>query len=162
MADLTKAEGELQKLLRQEEEYWKQWSKLFWLSSGDYSTRAFHLYANGRKRKKEIKCLKDSQGNWRDKGQGLQDVVVDYFANLFSNEAGPMEEVLECVESERGTNFANLFSKVSVVQNDELVRPFDSTEVKEAVFGMHLDKSPGEDGLNPGFFQKCWDVVGDG
>lgn len=26
---------------------------------------------------------------------------------------------------------------------------------------MHLDKSPGIDGLNPGFFQTYWDIVGD-
>lgn len=25
---------------------------------------------------------------------------------------------------------------------------------------MHLDKSPGPDGMNPGFYQRFWDITG--
>lgn len=28
------------------------------------------------------------------------------------------------------------------------------------MFSMHPDKSPGHDGLNPGFFQAYWKIVG--
>ncbi|CAH9125745.1 unnamed protein product [Cuscuta epithymum] len=35
-----------------------------------------------------------------------------------------------------------------------------SEEVKEAVFAMYPDKSPGPDGMSPGFFQHFWDVIG--
>uniref|UniRef100_A0A803PLI3 Reverse transcriptase domain-containing protein n=1 Tax=Cannabis sativa TaxID=3483 RepID=A0A803PLI3_CANSA len=33
-------------------------------------------------------------------------------------------------------------------------------EVRKALFQMHPDKSPGPDGMTPGFFQKYWHVVG--
>lgn len=33
-------------------------------------------------------------------------------------------------------------------------------EVKNALFSMHPEKSPGIDGLNPGFFQAFWNVFG--
>lgn len=41
-----------------------------------------------------------------------------------------------------------------------LMQPFEEKEVKEALFSMHPDKSPGLDGINPGFFQKHWDITG--
>lgn len=33
--------------------------------------------------------------------------------------------------------------------------------VREAIFSMHPDKSPGPDGMNPTLFQKFWSIVGD-
>ncbi|XP_031101746.1 uncharacterized protein LOC116005640 [Ipomoea triloba] len=41
-----------------------------------------------------------------------------------------------------------------------LLRPFENTEVKEALFSMFPDKAPGPDGMNPEFYQHYWDVVG--
>ncbi|XP_060969704.1 uncharacterized protein LOC133036942 [Cannabis sativa] len=32
-------------------------------------------------------------------------------------------------------------------------------EIKRSLFHMHLDKSPGPDGMTPGFFQKYWNIV---
>lgn len=37
----------------------------------------------------------------------------------------------------------------------------EKQEVKQALFSMHPDKSPGPDGISPGFFQKFWNIVGD-
>lgn len=34
-------------------------------------------------------------------------------------------------------------------------------EIKEAVFSMKGDKSPGPDGVPPSFFQKEWDLIKD-
>ncbi|XP_060959335.1 uncharacterized protein LOC133030565 [Cannabis sativa] len=45
-------------------------------------------------------------------------------------------------------------------QNNMLLRPVCSEEVKEVVFKMYQDKSPVLDGMNPTFYQKYWDIVG--
>uniref|UniRef100_A0A803PSK2 RNase H type-1 domain-containing protein n=1 Tax=Cannabis sativa TaxID=3483 RepID=A0A803PSK2_CANSA len=42
-----------------------------------------------------------------------------------------------------------------------LTRPIEDQEVKDAVFQMHPNKSPGPDGMNPKFFKKYWGIVGD-
>lgn len=42
---------------------------------------------------------------------------------------------------------------VTEEQNDNLMRPLTGEEVKRVVFSMFPEKSPGVDGLNPGFFQ---------
>lgn len=51
-------------------------------------------------------------------------------------------------------------TQVTRDQNQKLGLPVTSEEVKRAVFDMHPDKSPGYDGLNPGFFQAYWQIVG--
>ncbi|XP_019183749.1 PREDICTED: uncharacterized protein LOC109178667 [Ipomoea nil] len=45
-------------------------------------------------------------------------------------------------------------------QNDDLLRPFEPDEVRSALFSMGKDKSPGPDGMNPGFYLAFWDVIG--
>ena len=50
--------------------------------------------------------------------------------------------------------------KVTDDYNQMLMHKFEEKEIKEAVFSMHSDKSPGLDGMNPGFYQVYWDIVG--
>ncbi|XP_031096825.1 uncharacterized protein LOC116001061 [Ipomoea triloba] len=47
---------------------------------------------------------------------------------------------------------------VSQCHNDALLKPFEVEEVRSALFSMFLDKAPGHDGMNPGFYQHFWDV----
>ena len=42
-----------------------------------------------------------------------------------------------------------------------LLAPFSAIEIKDALFYMHPDKSPGPDGMNPAFYQKFWHIVGE-
>ena len=48
-----------------------------------------------------------------------------------------------------------------MAENRFLLADFDAQEIKDVIFSMHHDKSPGPDGMNPGFFQSYWDVVGE-
>ena len=45
-------------------------------------------------------------------------------------------------------------------QNQMLTKKFKVKEIKEAMFSMNPDKSPGPDGMNPGFYQAYWDIIG--
>ncbi|XP_019178300.1 PREDICTED: uncharacterized protein LOC109173514 [Ipomoea nil] len=56
--------------------------------------------------------------------------------------------------------FGVLAPRVTLEQNVMLNRPFENNEVKEALFAMYPDKAPGPDGLNPGFYQQFWEIVG--
>ncbi|XP_019158004.1 PREDICTED: uncharacterized protein LOC109154732 [Ipomoea nil] len=64
--------------------------------------------------------------------------------------------VSECVDP----LFDDFAPRVSLEQNNELLRPFVPEEVKTALFSMFPDKAPGPNGMNPGFYQHFWDVVG--
>lgn len=41
-----------------------------------------------------------------------------------------------------------------------MLKLVEDIEVKEAMFHMHPDKSPGPDGMTPAFYQKFWRIVG--
>lgn len=64
-------------------------------------------------------------------------------------------------ESSNGSlNERDNVHRVAESDNIELIREVTDEEVKNATFSMHLDQSPGLDGLNPAFFQSFWNVVG--
>ena len=65
-----------------------------------------------------------------------------FYKNLYSSEGvADMEAVLETVPA-----------KVTPEMNDLLLAPFESKEVKEALFQMFPTKAPGPDGFPAHFF----------
>lgn len=76
-------------------------------------------------------------------------MTVSYFNRLFKASDTGWDEVVNCITG-----------RISVVQNVELLKDVEDQEVKKAIFHMHPDKSPGPDGMSPGFYQKYWDIVG--
>ncbi|XP_019164478.1 PREDICTED: uncharacterized protein LOC109160650 [Ipomoea nil] len=123
-------DGTLSSVLAQEEAFWKQRAKQHWLQGADLNTKFFHKYASHRRKKNDIVKLKD-EGGARHEGGSL----------------GPF-------------NLDTLHARVTPQQNDDLLRPFQPEEVRAALFAMGKDKSPGPDGMNPGFYQSFWNVVG--
>lgn len=147
--EFCEADKELGSLLDQEDSYWRQRAKQHWLQSGDANTRYFHQYASHRRKKNHILKLKDGTGIWRE-GLELSGVVCQYYEELFQSKG-----------VEESDFFSSISPRVSNSQNHELLRPFSAEEIKAALFAMQPDKSPGPDGMNPGFFQKSWDLVGE-
>jgi hypothetical protein len=49
-------------LLAQEEAFWKQQSKVYWLKEGDTNSRFFHATASSKKRHNNIMVLKTDEG----------------------------------------------------------------------------------------------------
>lgn len=50
-------------------------------------------------------------------------------------------------------------NRITRAQNDVILAEVDEKEVKEALFDMHPNKSPGLDGMSPGLYQKCWNIM---
>lgn len=93
--------------------------------------------------------IRDNDVVWQSEENSIQGVMLDYFRNIFLSNG---------VED---TGFENHLSvKVSDDNNDLLMAPISSYEVRTSVFSMHPNKLPGPDGLNPTFFQQFWSVVG--
>lgn len=92
--------------------------------------------------------MKDENGKWCEDQEELQELVTRYFTKLFQSTG------VEGRLSER-----EKVNRVTDEENAALMQPVTLEEVKDAVFSMHHDKSPGPDGLNPAFFQSFWSII---
>ncbi|KAM5560293.1 hypothetical protein ABKV19_021457 [Rosa sericea] len=144
-------ETRLNELLRREESFWRQRAKIFWLSDGDLNTKFFHQRASNRRKKNTLSGLFNAEGVWCTKDQDLEEIVLDYFQELFSSShpAG-FQNVLDAIPQ-----------FISHADNVALTQDFDAEEIYRAIKGMHPSKAPGPDGFAPCFYQAFWDLVGD-
>lgn len=141
---------QLLRLLAQEEDYWRQRAKLFWLTEGDSNTRFFHAAASARRRSNKISKLKDETVELFDSPWDLCRIHGDYFREAFSPSSGTYKPVSEV-----------LSRKVTGEDNDILLAPFSKTEFYQALKQMHSDKAPEPDGFGPAFYQSFWDLTGE-
>ena len=147
--EYNKVRWEYLSLLEKQEVYWKQRAKQFWLQEGDQNTRFFQRHASVRKKKNCLQRIKDDSGEWRETPEEIQGIITEYFTQLFKSSG--IDERLSTRES---------VSQITEAENELLMSVVTYEEVKNAVFAMHPDKSPGPDGLNPGFFQSFWNLLG--
>ena len=99
--------------------------------------------------KNTIVKLCNAQGVWcADLGE-IDTLIGTYFTDLFSSSGSNSEAVISSV-----------MASITPEQNQIMLASFTDVDVKEALFGMHPDKSPGPDGMNPAFYKKFWHIVG--
>jgi len=142
--------NELNSAYLAEEEYWKQRSRLLWLSLGDRNTGFFHAATKNRRRANAFSVIEDDDGTTVYQEDQIAKVIVSYFQSLFTTLAGQSEETV---------NFA-LSPMVTADENDILIRSPSLTEIKDAVFSIHADKAPGPDGFSASFFHSNWESIG--
>lgn len=139
----------LEELLLHEELYWKQRAKTFWLTKGDTNSKFFHVAATKRKKINHIAHLVNNENVVVDNHEGMCNVVLDYFRNIFAGDISIDDQIVD--EDAR---------IISDAQNAKLMAEINFTEFTLAVKQMHPDKSAGPDGFSPAFFQHFWDLLG--
>lgn len=139
----------LNDILLQEETYWKQRAKLFWLREGDENTRFFHSSASARKKANHIHHLLDETGAKIEDNEGMGNIVKDYFKNIFTR-----------ADTGRVLDRGNSPRVITEDQNKHLMEEMTFEEFTVAINQMHPDKSSGPDGLNPAFYQNFWKTMG--
>jgi hypothetical protein len=78
-------------------------------------------------------------------------MATKFYSELYKSEGVQgMDEVLSLVPV-----------KLSELMNNMLDAPFDSVDVKMALFEMCPTKAPGPDGFPAHFFQRNWDLCGE-
>lgn len=136
-------------LLSQEELYWRQRAKSFWLRDGDCNTKYFHASASTKRRRNKIQKLR-GEGNVLITDQiGMCDIARSYFQNLFAATDGVYDPVVSIIEP-----------RITQEDNRTLEAPFTIEEFKVALFQMHPDKALGPNGFNPAVYQHIWNLCG--
>lgn len=114
--EMMKAERDLEKLLEEDEIYWKQRAREDWLHWGDRNTKWFHLRASQRRKTNRIEGLFNEQGDWISEHADLDNLALMYFNNLFSSDNPDQEDIQ--------TILTSMSPKISYQQNIELTCEF--------------------------------------
>ncbi|CAN1817880.1 LINE-1 retrotransposable element ORF2 protein [Linum perenne] len=149
-AEIEKAlKEELDYQWRQEEIYWKQRAGVRWLKEGDRNTKFFHASTIQRRQKNRILKLRIDDTNWIDNENQIVTHIREFYENLFSAR-DPVDN---------GEINTGIPSIITDEINQWLCKEVSEEEIKNAVFQMGANKSPGPDGFPGLFYQKYWDVV---
>jgi hypothetical protein len=99
-ADIRAITDRMDELLYREEMMWLQRSRVSWLKYRDRNTTYFHRQAQWMARKNKIKKLKKADGTWCETPREMKQMVVQYFADLYSAEqVVQLNRVLHLIES---------------------------------------------------------------
>ena len=85
----------LQKILRQEEEGWRLWSRILWLKGGDQNTKFFQNQCRDRQRWNTIRELKNEDGTTITGQAAISTEVRNFFENLYNDEEYVSQEWME-------------------------------------------------------------------
>ncbi|GJV69848.1 hypothetical protein Tco_1485357 [Tanacetum coccineum] len=132
-----------------EERFLKQKAKVEWLHVGDSNSAYFHKSVKGRISRNRIDVITDMGGNLIT-GEGVPSAFVSHYEAFLgqSGITGPID-------------FNDLITtQLDPVKALEMIQPVSAKEVKDAMFSMGNDKSPGPDGYTACFFKESWNIVG--
>ena len=122
---------ELSDVLKAEEMFWKQKSRVFWLREGDRNTKFFHALTKQRRARSKITQFLDANGNTVEDEEGLVAMASSYFRQIF--ESSNPEDIEEAL--------AQVPATITGAINDNLTAPVSEWEIKLALFAMHPEKA---------------------
>ncbi|XP_056695804.1 uncharacterized protein [Spinacia oleracea] len=143
----------LEDLYEKQEAYWYLRSRVAEIKDGDKNTKYFHHKASQRRRRNEIKGLRDETGKWCTEEEEMEVIVQKFYSALFTSSSPTMSDcdaVLEACQP-----------SISTSHNEDLLREYTKEDVRATLFSMHPCKAPGPDGMHAMFYQRFWHIVGD-
>jgi hypothetical protein len=133
-------------LLKQQLAYWKQRGKIKWATLGDENSRFFHSMATTQKRKNHIQSITSANGVSVSEHKDKAEILLQ----AYKERLGQTDNISGAHHITALLNTTNLaFLEV----------PFTPKEIDDVVADFPHNKSPGPDGFNAEFLQKCWPII---
>ncbi|XP_057862711.1 uncharacterized protein LOC131071031 [Cryptomeria japonica] len=133
------------KIIRREEEFWKQRSRSLCLKAGDRNTRFFHMTALKHKATNKISKLKNEENEIR-KDEEIGKEAKNFFTSMLSTDHGLNGQF-------HNTIIEFIPPIIGKEQNKDLVAIPSEEEVGKAVFSFDGNKALGPNGFPLFFFQ---------
>ncbi|GJZ32164.1 hypothetical protein Tco_0577600 [Tanacetum coccineum] len=131
-----------------EERFLKQKAKIEWLRVGDTNSAYFYKSVKSKVSRSRIDSITTADGTifeW----DWVPSAFVDHYTT-FLGQQGNVDAL----------NIHDLFgTKLDENISADMVKPIIPQEVKEVIFSMGNDKSPGPDGYTTAFFKEAWDII---
>lgn len=119
---------EINELLTKEEVMWNQRSRALWMKCGDRNTGFFHATASQRKRYNRIDGLWGDDGLWHEDKDGVEEIIADYFKNIFRSDQPSDYDGREVVMDIR----------ITTDMNTMLLEKFRVEEIRDALNQMNM------------------------
>lgn len=134
-----------------EKALYSQKSRLKHLLQSDRSTTFFHSLAKRNNSRNMITLLCREDGTVTKDQDEIIDRFVQYYKGFLGTEGSVQPLKTEVLQ--RGY-------RLNDEDNEGLSREVTVEEIKEALFNISVDKSPGPDGYTSAFYRKHWDFIG--
>lgn len=135
--------------LLEEEEFFRQKSRVTWVNKGDNNNSYFFNYCKGRWNSNKIIAIQDKFGELKMGHENVARVAVSHFEDLLGNEGVVLDIPMSLT-----------LPQLSPVLADTLSKDISAHEVYATLKSMAKSKSPGPDGFSVEFFISAWNIVG--
>ncbi|GJV09458.1 RNA-directed DNA polymerase, eukaryota, reverse transcriptase zinc-binding domain protein [Tanacetum coccineum] len=137
-----------QDALLDEERFLKQKAKVEWLKSGDANSAYFHKVVKSHASKNRIDSVTTTNGVRMD-GDSVPMAFIDHYTSFL----GQQGVIYPFISND-------LFcTKLSTDAAHFMVRDVSDQDIRDAIFSLRDDKSPGLDGYTAAFFKEPWDII---
>ncbi|XP_058762988.1 uncharacterized protein LOC131636401 [Vicia villosa] len=133
--------------LRIKENMLVQKSRVKWLNECDSNNDYFHKVMKERRRHNHMGLINSSEGNMKTVKEVKEEVV-----RHFSSKFGGVDGVTPSLDG-------IVFDKISEEDRGWLESPFQDDEIKEAIGGCGISKSPGPNRFSFLFIKRCWSFL---
>lgn len=141
-------------LLKAEEKFYRQRSRVRLADVGDRNTHFYHMTVSTHATRNHIHYLKDADDRVLYSAEEIKSHAADYFQGILGAIDLPFSSVsLDILVS-------LLPFRCTDLQKNYLKREVTAAEIKATLFAMPFNKSPGPDGYSVEFIRSSWDVVG--
>ncbi|XP_069152904.1 uncharacterized protein [Solanum lycopersicum] len=140
------------KLKGARDQFLKQKEKIQWIQEGDQNTKFYHNYIKTRRNTNIIFGGKDKHGERQEGMEEISKAFLEYYSELLGQSNKGRKHV--CRE---------IIMKGSLVnkeQREQLAAKFTEKEVKEAMWSIDGNKSPGPYEYGSPFFKDNWEIIG--
>ncbi|CAN1334813.1 Transposon TX1 uncharacterized 149 kDa protein [Linum perenne] len=152
--DLKVATANWDKIKSMEEMFYKQKSRSISITEGDSNTKYFYNKVKYQNARKQIALLVSEEGESFREIDDISKEAVNFYQKLLGKEDNAVRDLPQ-------EYFDSLIiNKLTEEDKEVLSKEVTYEEVRNALFGMQGDRSPGPDGFNAYFFQKGWHIVG--
>lgn len=138
------------KLCQDEESYYKQQSRVQWLQLGDKNTAFFHNSLMHLQSRNRIHRLTNEEGVTITDPQEIGKLVVSYYERLLTATPTALPEHITSIYPNTISDASRLIASLLIINED----------IKNALFSIPDNKSPGPDGYNALFFKQSWSIIG--
>ncbi|VFQ83166.1 unnamed protein product, partial [Cuscuta campestris] len=143
------ANAKLLRTCKIEEAYWSQKANVKWIANGDASTKFFHSYVKGKRRKASIRLLKNHEGKEMVDHNEISSFIVNHFESSYTQEfMGNLEPIL-----------CHIPTLITDQDNQNMIKLPQEEEIKAAIWHLNPNSSAEPDGYNGEFFRYFWDII---